>query len=68
MLKVQSINRVFKYKGDKLVDIGSHLTPEDVRDAYAATYPELATARIAGPEIQDGKQIYTFETSAGSKG
>lgn len=63
----QTLRRVFKFGAIELPDI-SGLEPEKVRDSYAASYPELATAQIKGPEYADGKQTYTFEKSLGAKG
>ena len=32
----------------------SRLTPEQVRDFYSSSYPEITTASIEGPEVVDG--------------
>jgi PRTRC genetic system protein C len=34
----------------------------------AATYPEITTAALTGPETVDGKMIYTFTKAIGTKG
>lgn len=52
----------------ELPDPNPELEPEKVRDAYAASYPTLATAAIKGPDATDGKLIYTFKESVGAKG
>lgn len=67
MATTKKLQRVFKYGAIVLSDIPG-LKPEQVRDAYAATYPELATATIKGPDHADGKQTYTFDRSLGAKG
>jgi PRTRC genetic system protein C len=68
MLKVEKLNRVFLYNGVKLPDPGAHLTVEEVRDMYVATYPELATAAIEGPSPKNGEMEYSFVRSVGYKG
>ncbi|MEO8383637.1 MAG: PRTRC system protein C [Betaproteobacteria bacterium] len=61
--------RVFLYENRTLNDPDSNLSPEEVRDIYAATYPELATAVIDGPEAgEGGEQEYAFRRAAGTKG
>lgn len=60
--------RVFKHGAMELPDPNPELEPEKVRDAYAASYPTLATATVKGPDATDGKLIYTFKESVGAKG
>lgn len=67
MAKTTQLKRVFKHGAIELPDI-TGLTPDQVRDQYAATYPELATAQIKGPDHADGKQTYTFTAALGAKG
>ena len=67
-LKVEPITREFRYSGRRLADPGPALTPDQVRDVYAAQYPELANAAIEGPELTAGKQVYSFTCSIGAKG
>lgn len=60
--------RVFLYENRNLNDPDPNMSPEDVRDLYAATYPELATAVIDGPEEgKDGEQEYSFRRAVGQK-
>ena len=69
MAKVTLIKRVFSYENRKLNDPDPNMTPEEVRDVYSATYPELATAVIDGPEDGDkGEQVYSFRRAVGTKG
>jgi PRTRC genetic system protein C len=59
--------RVFIHKGERLADPDPGMKPADVRDHYAAKYPELANATFEFKK--DGaNDIYTFKTSAGTKG
>lgn len=69
-LETQEIVRVFKYNSVDLEDPGRVACPtaESVRDFYAATYPEIVSAGIEGPEEKDGKIIYTFRKAVGTKG
>ncbi len=63
--------RRFTYKGMDLPDPspeGAPLTTEQVRDAYAGTYPELATARVKGPTREGDVEVFTFVENAGVKG
>lgn len=65
---VTTLVREFAYNGVALPDPGPALTVEQVRDVYSATYPEIVTASIEGPEIKGGKQVYTFRRAVGTKG
>lgn len=67
-MKVTALTRVFAYAGVTLPDPAPSLSVDQVRDIYSATYPELATASVEGPETRDGKMVYTFRRSAGMKG
>jgi PRTRC genetic system protein C len=44
------------------------MSPEEVRDLYAASHPELTTASILGPELKGKTQRYQFQISLGTKG
>lgn len=68
MAKKQTLSRVFKHGSLTLPDPNPRLTAEQVRDSYASTYPELATALIKGPDYAKGKETYTFKESIGAKG
>ncbi|MDO8931226.1 MAG: PRTRC system protein C [Rhodocyclaceae bacterium] len=59
-ITVQKLLRSFAYNGIALPDPGSDLTPEQVRDVYSATYPEITTASIEGPEQKGERLVYTF--------
>jgi PRTRC genetic system protein C len=72
-LKVEALPREFvarQGKGNERVlsDPGQGMSPEEVRTHYAQVYPELASAGIEGPSVQDGKQVYVFTGSVGVKG
>ena len=67
-ITVQKLLRSFAYNGIILPDPGSELSPEQVRDVYSATYPEITTASIEGPEQKGERLIYTFRRAVGTKG
>lgn len=67
-MQVQKLTRVFKYNGTSLPDPGTDMTPEEVRDLYSATYAELATASIEGPEPKGNQLVYSFRKAVGTKG
>ena len=54
--------------GLHLADPDPALTPEQVRDAYAAQYPEITTAVIEGPDASGDKLVYKFTRAIGTKG
>ncbi|MBV8834233.1 MAG: PRTRC system protein C [Acidobacteriaceae bacterium] len=43
-IQTRALPRTFSYMGLQLADPDPALTPEQVRDAYAAQYPEITTA------------------------
>lgn len=67
-IETQELTRAFRYNSVDLADPGAAYTPSQVRDFYAAVYPEITTAAIEGPEIADGKMVYSFRRAVGTKG
>jgi PRTRC genetic system protein C len=67
-MKVERMEREFTYNGVRLPDPGSELSVGQVRDTYAAVYPEIATAPLEGPEAVGNKLVYRFFRAIGSKG
>ena len=67
-VQAQKITRSFSYASVTLPDPGEHMTPEEVRDLYSATYPELATASVEGPETKGDQLVYSFRKAVGTKG
>jgi PRTRC genetic system protein C len=67
-LQPKKMVRVFAYAGVQLPDPGCTMTAEQVRDLYSATYPEIVSAAIEGPEVKAGKLVFTFRRAVGSKG
>ena len=61
-------------KGSSVIQEGSccqipnpSLGIEAVWQVYASSYPEIITAAVSGPELVDGKEVYTFKTAVGTK-
>jgi PRTRC genetic system protein C len=67
-MNVEKLVREFTYNGIRLPDPNAHLSVEEVRNLYAGTYPEIATAAIEGPEAMGNKLLYRFSRSIGTKG
>ena len=43
-------------------------TPEAVMNYYSNMYPELTTATVHGPVIENDTAVYEFKTTIGTKG
>lgn len=67
-MDVQTLAREFRYNGVALPDPGPQFSLEQVRDFYAAMYPEITSAAIEGPESVGAKTVYTFRRAVGTKG
>ena len=67
-ITTREVVREFKYSGVTLPDPGSALSPEQIRDLYSATYPEIVSATIEGPVIKGTKMVYEFRRVTGTKG
>ncbi|CAG9255097.1 Prokaryotic Ubiquitin family protein [Paraburkholderia unamae] len=67
-ITVATLVREFLYNGMHFVDPGPAFSPEQVRDLYAAQYPELTTATVDGPEVAGEVASYKFVRAAGAKG
>jgi len=72
MLVATILERVFLLK-DKdqqitLPDPNPDWSKEAVLNYYTATYPILTTATIEGPEINNDRVEYKFQSTLGTKG
>ena len=67
-LTATAATRCFNFNGVDLPDPAPTMTTEEVRDLYSATYPELTTATIEGPEVRGNRMVYSFRRAAGTKG
>jgi PRTRC genetic system protein C len=66
-MTIHKMTRSFRYLGLLLPD-PPDLDVESVRNLYAASYPEITTAALTGPEAVDGALVYTFTTAIDTKG
>lgn len=67
-LTATELPRRFAYNGTELPDPSPAMTPEQVRDVYSATYPELTSAVVEGPEFKDGVARYEMVRAVRDKG
>jgi PRTRC genetic system protein C len=67
-MNVETLKREFVYNGVKLPDPNPQMSIEQVRETYAAAYPEINTAAVEGPETAGNKMIYRFVRAIGVKG
>ena len=67
-MTIRKMTRSFRYLWLILPDPASDLDVESVRSFYAASYPEITTAALTGPEAVDGTLVYTFSKVIGTKG
>jgi len=67
-MTIRKMTRSFRYAGLVLPDPAPDLDVESVRCLYAASYPEITTAALTGPEAVDGALVYTFTKAIGTKG
>ncbi len=68
-MTVAALEREFRYNGGlRLPDPNPSLTVGEVINLYAATYPEITTAVIEGPEVMGNKLVYRLIRAIGTKG
>jgi PRTRC genetic system protein C len=67
-LNVTGLQRVFKHGSKTLKDPDKSMSPDEVMQFYAGTYPELTTSNVHGPKIDGDKAVYEFKTTVGTKG
>ena len=67
-LQIQGVKRQFKYGNRQLDDPDPNMTPEEVMQFYAGTYPELTTSNVHGPKMDGDVAVYEFKTTVGTKG
>jgi PRTRC genetic system protein C len=67
-MEVQRVVRIFEYGTLRLNDPDNAMSPERVKEFYAAVYPELTQAVVGEPERRGATQIYKFTRAVGTKG
>lgn len=71
-LTILALERTFLFKNGAseiaLADPNPQMSPDEVMNFYSGTYPELTTATVQGPEINEDKALYRFKLTIGTKG
>jgi len=67
-MQAQELIREFTYNSVKLADPNPTFNLTQVRDFFAAVYPEIINADIDGPEVIGNKNVYKFRRAVGTKG
>ena len=71
-LDIKGLKRVFILKKGNgtltLEDPDSRMSLSEVTDFYSINYPELTTATLHGPELEEDRAVYRFKTTIGRKG
>lgn len=68
-MTIETMSREFRYGELRLGDPNPKLTIDEVRAAFSASYPEISTATVTGPEAVGNKLVYHFtKASIGTKG
>ena len=71
-LAVTGIERSFQFKQNgqalSLIDPDIQYTPDEVLEYYTSLYPELQTATVKMSGREEGKLLYEFVTTVGTKG
>ena len=71
-LDIKGLKRVFSLKKGNdaltLEDPDSRMSLSEVTDFYSMNYPELTTATLHGPELEEDRAVYRFKTTIGTKG
>lgn len=53
--------RLFKMNKQTLPDPNPDMTPDEVKDMYAASYPALAAFTVVGPNVEKENLVYEFQ-------
>ena len=71
-LDIKGLKRVFILKKGNgtltLEDPDSRMSLSEETDFYSINYPELTTATLHGPELEEDRAVYRFKTTIGTKG
>lgn len=71
-LDIKGLKRVFILKKGNdtltLEDPDNRMSLSEVTDFYSMNYPELTTATLHGPELEEDRAVYRFKTTIGTKG
>ena len=68
-LDIKGLKRVFILKKGNdtltLEDPDSRMSFSEVTDFYSMNYPELTTATLHGPALEEDRAVYRFKTTIG---
>jgi|HubBroStandDraft_5_1064220.scaffolds.fasta_scaffold1625293_1 PRTRC genetic system protein C len=67
-LAIALLPREFSYQGTRIPDPNPAMSLEQVQDFLTAAYPEIATAKLVGPEETGIALRYKFSRAIGEKG
>lgn len=73
-LQVSTPKRVFmitkKNKKDNITLPDPHpdMSVQEVLNHYKGTYPEISTATVDGPKLEENKAVYSIKTVIGTHG
>ena len=69
-LAATAVQTVYLYNGRTLAAPPSDtpMTPDQVRQFYAAIHPDLLNATVDGPRYEGDQMIYEFRRAIGVKG
>ncbi len=67
-MTIETMAREFRYDGLRLPDPNAKLSVDEVRTAFSATYPEIATASGPITAAVGNKLVYHFTKAIGTKG
>lgn len=71
-IDVKHLKREFKFKKNgvlvTLPDPNPQFSVEEVLRFYSGQYPELTTATLDGPNVDNNAAVYTVRTTVGTKG
>lgn len=65
---MEVLKRAFKYNDRTLPDPDPQMTPDEVRAFYAATYPELQSGVVDGPDEDGNRLVFELRRAVGTKG
>jgi PRTRC genetic system protein C len=69
VITVQTARRVIRYNGKELADLNPAEPDVDtIVKMHMLACPELATAHVEGPVIENGEHVYTVTSRRGDKG
>ena len=67
-MKVEAITRKFKVGMQLLDDPAPGQSVETAVRLLSVAHPEVTTAKMEEPEVENGHLVYSFENSIGTKG